>query len=46
MYEGGESGHEHTKNMFIILENRWNYTNFERNLAMMVIHLPVESEFD
>ena len=24
----------------------WNYTNFERNLAMMGIHLPVKFEFD
>ena len=26
--------------------NGQNYTNFERNLAMMVIYLPVKSEFD
>ena len=26
--------------------NRLNYTNFERNLAMMVIYLPVKFEFD
>ena len=26
--------------------NRWNYTNFKRNLAMMVIYLPVKFEFD
>ena len=26
--------------------NRRNYTNFEKNLAMMVIYLPVEFEFD
>ena len=26
--------------------NRWNFTNFERNLAMMVIYLPVKFEFD
>ena len=26
--------------------NRWNFTNFERNLAMMVIYVPVEYEFD
>ena len=26
--------------------NGWNYTNFERNLAMMVIYLPVKFEFD
>ena len=26
--------------------NRRNYTNFERNLAMMVIYVPVEFEFD
>ena len=25
--------------------NRWNYTNFERNLAMMVIYVPVKFEF-
>ena len=24
----------------------WNFTNFERNLAMMVIYLPVKFEFD
>ena len=24
----------------------WNYTNFERNLAMMVIYVPVKYEFD
>ena len=27
-------------------KNRRNYTNFERNLAMMVIYLPVKFEFD
>ena len=27
-------------------KNRRNYTNFKRNLAMMVIHLPVKFEFD
>ena len=26
--------------------NTWNNTNFERNLAMMVIYLPVKFEFD
>ena len=26
--------------------NRRNYTNFERNLAMMVIYVPVKFEFD
>ena len=26
-------------------KNRRNYTNFERNLDMMVIYLPVKSEF-
>ena len=26
--------------------NRWNYINFERNLAVMVIYLPVKFEFD
>ena len=26
--------------------NGWNYTNFERNLAMMVIYVPVKFEFD
>ena len=26
--------------------NRRNYTNFERNLAKMVIYLPVKFEFD
>ena len=26
--------------------NRRTFTNFERNLAMMVIYLPVKSEFD
>ena len=27
-------------------KNRRNYTNFERNLAMMVIYIPVKFEFD
>ena len=26
--------------------NGLNYTNFDRNLSMMVIYLPVKSEFD
>ena len=26
--------------------NRQNYTNFERNLAVMVIYVPVKFEFD
>ena len=26
--------------------NRWNYTNFERNLAMMVMYVPVKFELD
>ena len=26
--------------------NRWNYTNLEKNLAIMVIYLPVKFEFD
>ena len=26
--------------------NRRNYNNFERNLAMMVIYLPIKFEFD
>ena len=26
--------------------NRQSYTNFERNLAMMVIYVPVKYEFD
>ena len=26
--------------------NTWNYTNFDRNLAMMVIYVPVEFEFE
>ena len=25
---------------------KWNYTNFERNLAMMVTYVPVKFEFD
>ena len=28
------------------ITNGRNYTNFERNLAMMVIYLPVKFEFD
>ena len=32
-----------TKNGLTI---KWNITNFERNLAMMVIYLPVKFEFD
>ena len=27
-------------------KNRWNFTNFESNLAMMVIYVPVKFEFD
>ena len=27
-------------------KNGRNYTNFERNLAMMVIYVPVKFEFD
>ena len=27
-------------------QTHWNFTNFERNLAMMVIYLPVKFEFD
>ena len=26
--------------------NRQNYTNYERNLAMMVIYVPIQFEFD
>ena len=26
--------------------NQQNYTNFDRNLAMMVVYLPVKFEFD
>ena len=26
--------------------NRWNYTNFKRNLAKIVIYVPVKYEFD
>ena len=26
--------------------NRWNYTNFESNLAMIVSYFPVKFEFD
>ena len=44
--EGGDSGQEHTKIRSYILENGWNYTNFESNLAMMVFYLPVKVEFD
>ena len=32
--------------MFDGQTNERNYTNFERNLAMMVIYLPVKFEFD
>ena len=35
--------HKRTKNRQM---NTRNYTNFERNLAMMVIYLPVMFEFD
>ena len=44
--EGGDSGHEHTKICSYILENRRNHTNFESNLAMMVVCLPVKFQFD
>ena len=26
--------------------NEWNFSNFERNLAMMVVYLPVKAECD
>ena len=26
--------------------NKWNFTNFKRNLAMMVIYVPLKFEFD
>ena len=26
--------------------NKWNFTNFDRNLAMMVMYVPVKFEFD
>ena len=26
--------------------NEWNFTNFDRNLAMMVMYVPVKFEFD
>ena len=26
--------------------NKHNYTNFERNLAMMVVYVPIKFEFD
>ena len=44
--EGGDSGHEHTKICSFFLENGQNYTNFDSNLTMMAIYLPVKFEFD
>ena len=41
-----ESGKENVDGQTNGQTNRWNYTNFERNLAMMVIYLPVKFEFD
>ena len=49
-----ESGNENvdgqmdgqTKRTKITQKNRQNYTNLERNLAMMVIYVPVKFEFD
>ena len=40
---GNVDGQTNTKNRQM---NRWNYSNFERNLAMMMIYLPVKFEFD
>ena len=37
-----ESGNENVDGQ----TNARNYTNFERNLAVMVIYLPVKFEFD
>ena len=44
--EGGESGHEHTKICSQFLENGRKHTNFESNLAMMVVYRPVKFEVD
>ena len=41
-----ESGNENFDGQTNGQTNGWNYTNFERNLAVMVIYLPVKFEFD
>ena len=41
-----ESGKENVDGQMDGQTNRQNYTNFERNLALMVIYLPVKIEFD
>ena len=41
-----ESGNENVDRRTDKRTKRWNYTYFERNLAMMVIYVPVKLEFD
>ena len=41
-----ESGNENVDRRMDGQTNRRNFTNFERNLAMMVIYGPVKYEFD
>ena len=41
-----ESGNENVDGQMDEHTNGQNYANFERNLAMMVIYLPLKSEFD
>ena len=41
-----EFGNENVDKQINGQMNRQNYTNFERNLAMMVIYVPVKYEFD
>ena len=41
-----ESGNKNVNGQTKGQMNRWNYTNFKGNLAMMVTYLPVKFEFD
>ena len=41
-----ESGNENVDRRMDRQTDKRNYTNFERNLAMMVIYVPVKFEFD
>ena len=41
-----ESGNKNVDGQTDRQTNRRNYTNFERNLAMMVMYVPVKFEFD
>ena len=44
--DGQKNGQKWTNGRKNRQTNGRNYTNFERNLAMMVIYVPVKYEFD